>query len=898
MTIHDVGAHAGGLFIAMEFVAGTDLRRWLAARDPARPAAEIIAQFVLAGRGLVAAHAAGLVHRDFKPDNVLVDPATGRTVVTDFGLARAGAEVTSTGDARGDAAIHLTQTGAIAGTPLYMAPEQFTGARLTPACDQFSFCVALYEALYGKRPFAGTTLHAIMAAVTEQPPEAPPTHAEVSERTRAAIMRGLARDPAERHPSMSVLVAELEAATTPGAPAAAAPPRPPRLARTVALGLGGVAVLAGALVFATRGTTPTTPGGAGPSTATPVADACTANAARVDAIWTPAVRTVAAKQLAGDPLATGDVAQIDAFVAHWRTLRVDACHADHAPTADCLDRALAALESVPSTIAHPGERRTWIELPSLDRCMHAAPSLPAVADLHEVLEHVNNGFFVRPDAGAYAIVIDRAVRIVDISSQREHTVRIPDGWDVEMWLDAQHLLVIRGANEQAGTLDVASGAVAAWPDSHPHALPSSPDATLTLDVADGALVIRSMLAGGPPPRIIATGLDQIPGEIVRPIYNAGWSPDGTRIAVLQAGDPQRVIAYDLSAPDRVTTLVDRPFRGFQTLKGTFELGWLDNHRLVVESAGDLKRAGSSLWLFSDAGTTRFSDPPTLLVKAGPRTGYAHMELRGGHVFGKEVAMHEAITRIAGGHATPLAHSIDTLLVGVTSDDRTVLGQRDGVTEALAVADGATTTLPAGTEHIRGDHLLTLHPCPDGPSSCLDERAISGDVRPLGPVPRDTALSCAQSTCVATSATAETLTVRRLGVDGTFGDAVALPIEHADDLELRPSPDGTRIAAVLLRGTHHRVETIALAKPHAREVWREKDPRCSPMLLAWADDTTLDVSEYCAGAPSRVVQLTHGQPPRVVYETPDWILRLAAAANGTVYVGTRTFAARLVEITGI
>ena len=128
---------------------------------------EVLAMYLGAGRGLAAAHAAGLVHRDFKPENVLVAP-DGRPKVTDFGLAHVEGR-TATTDPGGELPTHvaLTADGAFIGTPAYMAPEQFEGKPADARSDQFSFCAALYEALYGERPFAGEDVTAIADAVAQ-----------------------------------------------------------------------------------------------------------------------------------------------------------------------------------------------------------------------------------------------------------------------------------------------------------------------------------------------------------------------------------------------------------------------------------------------------------------------------------------------------------------------------------------------------------------------------------------------------------------------------------------------------------------------------------------------------------------------------------------------------------
>ena len=218
VAVYDVGVAAGAVHVVMQQVDGTTLDRALAAR--AHTTAEIVARFVDAGRGLAAVHAAGLMHRDFKPTNVLVDRA-GVVRITDFGLAaRFDADEVGDAGAAGDAddqpaiaAARLTRTGAVMGTPAYMAPEQHAGARATAASDQFSFCVALWEALSGRRPFAGDTTVALAQAIAVG--AVGPSPRPVPRRIAAILRRGLAADPAARWPAMDALLTELAAAARP-----------------------------------------------------------------------------------------------------------------------------------------------------------------------------------------------------------------------------------------------------------------------------------------------------------------------------------------------------------------------------------------------------------------------------------------------------------------------------------------------------------------------------------------------------------------------------------------------------------------------------------------------------------------------------------------------------------
>ena len=199
ITVFDVGTWNGQIFVAMEVIDGWTLSSWQAARS--RSVDEILRVFAAGGRGLAAAHAVGLVHRDFKPDNVLIG-GDGRVCVTDFGLARAVAmpseiEEPSSPDATVEG--ELTRQGAVVGTPAYMAPEQMRGTAPDGRADQFSFCVALFEALYGVRPFPGKSLGELERAIFDGD-RLRPRRKGVPASVRRALARGLSYAPTDRFP--------------------------------------------------------------------------------------------------------------------------------------------------------------------------------------------------------------------------------------------------------------------------------------------------------------------------------------------------------------------------------------------------------------------------------------------------------------------------------------------------------------------------------------------------------------------------------------------------------------------------------------------------------------------------------------------------------------------------
>jgi len=212
VQVYDSGTYDDQVFVTMELIHGTDLRTWLAERR--RSVREIVQVFVAAGRGLAAAHAAGLVHRDFKPENVLV-ATDGAVKVVDFGLVSGShtqdqtRTITDPTEPASTGMIEtLSRTGACMGTPVYMSLEQHLGLPTDPRTDQFSFCVALYEALYGERPFRATSLHALADEIRSDRVAFPRSY-RVGSRLRAVLYRGLRARPEDRYPDMPALLERL-----------------------------------------------------------------------------------------------------------------------------------------------------------------------------------------------------------------------------------------------------------------------------------------------------------------------------------------------------------------------------------------------------------------------------------------------------------------------------------------------------------------------------------------------------------------------------------------------------------------------------------------------------------------------------------------------------------------
>ncbi|HUQ02904.1 MAG TPA: serine/threonine-protein kinase [Kofleriaceae bacterium] len=362
VRVFDIGHQDGARYIVMELVEGTTLRRWLASAK--RTPQAVIEAFVACGRGLAAAHAAGLVHRDFKPENVLVD-SDGRPQVTDFGLVAAGRRVDGDALAGSGVSRGLTVDGAILGTPAYMAPEQWRAGDTDARSDQFAFCIALWEALYGERPFAGNTPGELKANVLRGAMREPPADKDVPGHIRASLRRGLAIERGARWPSMNALLAALER------------PRGARWPIALAAGAGVAAVAA--VWIATR----PSPAAACPDPAPRLAGVWDAStAARMKAAF------VAASPATGADTATRLIARLDDYAEAWRAASLASCKSTDTKRLDertvCLDRRLAELRNLTGALVAAdrddvnGAIDTAGALTSIDTCADEA-SLRAFA---------------------------------------------------------------------------------------------------------------------------------------------------------------------------------------------------------------------------------------------------------------------------------------------------------------------------------------------------------------------------------------------------------------------------------------------------------------------------------------------------------------------------------------
>jgi tetratricopeptide (TPR) repeat protein/predicted Ser/Thr protein kinase len=369
IAVHDVGTFEDQVFIAMEHVEGTTLTAWL--EETPRSWREALAPLVEAGRGLAAAHAAGIVHRDFKPDNVLVGK-DGRVRVLDFGLARAqeGApdepspkRAFRAGSAPSALETPVTQTGALLGTPAYMPPEQLFGGTVDARSDQFSFCVALYEALYGERPFDGTKLVTLAGAVSEGRIRPAPAGSRVPAWLRQIVLRGLRVGAEDRWPSIEALLAALV--------------REPQAARM--RWLAACSTLLGLSAI-----------GLGYRTAVKQRQSvCGGAESRLAGIWDDARKRVVQAAFAAtgksyaEPVFRSTSAALDRYTRTWIAMRTEACEATRVraeQSGELLDLRMQCLDYRREELQALTEQFTRADAQMVEKASHAAEGLSPVED--------------------------------------------------------------------------------------------------------------------------------------------------------------------------------------------------------------------------------------------------------------------------------------------------------------------------------------------------------------------------------------------------------------------------------------------------------------------------------------------------------------------------------------
>ena len=376
VAVYDVGVAEHSVFVAMQLVDGVSADEWLEAAPRGRR--EILDMLVAAGRGLAAAHDAGIVHRDVKPSNVLID-AKGGVCVGDFGLARSADEAEPSGDNGNLLDVNITRAGAVVGTLPFMAPEQHRGEPATPRADQFSFCVMAWKALFGQHPFvAGTwdtaTARAAMAAdaIIE-----PPRRLAIAR----ALRRGLRHDPEQRWPSMDALVEAI---------------RP----RSYAAWWWGAGTLVVGMALAATVASYLTPAAAAP--------AC--GAARP--AWGTFARlpVQAAVAAGGRPAIFAHLAHaLDERTGAWVAAHDATCKADDegelfARKMLCLDRRNAETRALVDQLSRPQDADT------LDKAVGAVSNLGAIADCQD--SDALLGMKPRPH-DAHAVEIDQRLARAD-----------------------------------------------------------------------------------------------------------------------------------------------------------------------------------------------------------------------------------------------------------------------------------------------------------------------------------------------------------------------------------------------------------------------------------------------------------------------------------------------------
>ncbi len=451
VAVHDASVEQDQVYLVMDLVDGPHLGRWLQSRLHSWQ--EVVAIFVEAGRGLAAIHDAGLIHRDFKPQNVLVG-SDGRARVTDFGLVRANVDVEGPTPGASMTGSGRTLTGSVVGTPQFMAPEQLGGGEITAAADQFSFCASLYEALTGVPPFGRGGNRERLQRMAARRVERPSDLDDVPNALLLVVERGLSFEPETRFPSMHGLVSELSGVLT---------RRRQRKRGVIIAALTVAAVGAGIYVGEQVQERP-----------------CSSQGDEIDAVWGAQRRQEAVRGLgaASDDAEAVDrlLGAIDHHAEAWAEASRQACEQDRrddAPSASaraavlsCLGRRRVGLDATVTTILQTPELgprpalRVVRELAAPDACLDEArredaPTNSATPEQLAESEALAAKILVWAEAGSWQKARDSVEEMsrlaTSVDDARVHASR---------YSQEARLLRISGEPEQA---------LQAWYQAYPHA---------------------------------------------------------------------------------------------------------------------------------------------------------------------------------------------------------------------------------------------------------------------------------------------------------------------------------------------------------------------------------------------------------------------------------------------
>ncbi|MEX1361795.1 MAG: serine/threonine-protein kinase [Nannocystaceae bacterium] len=416
VQVYEVGEAEGRVFVAMELVEGPTVAEWIE-REPRAGWRECVDLFDQLGRGLAAAHEQGMIHRDFKPSNAIIDDK-GRPRVLDFGLARLATNdaATSEGeppretvedrallerDESESMATPLTETGTVMGTPAYMAPEQSLAKAVDHRSDQYAFCISLWQALTGARPFRATDYAELLEAKLAGPPPWPSDAPAVPRRLVEALRRGLSAEPEQRWPSMEALLEQLR------------PPAVSRARSRIALGVA-IAIT-----------------GAGGSWAfghyVQTKDLCTGAEAKLEGIWDDARRQEVEAALLGTGLSYAPETwayvepRLSAYAQGWARAHAEACAATTVRgelSSEVMDLRMACLDERRSALRANVEVLASADATVVENAAALSAGLPELARCDD-LEALRASVPPPDDAGTAAEVEALREHLQDLRAQQQ-----------------------------------------------------------------------------------------------------------------------------------------------------------------------------------------------------------------------------------------------------------------------------------------------------------------------------------------------------------------------------------------------------------------------------------------------------------------------------------------------